>query len=330
MPADAWTDAVRMITAGTTVAVVVLPFAVLSWRSLRMCEPILPTWKPWRVPWSGFEVFLAFVVAGIAIPMAFAQLPLPPLARSLISLPLQLGFLAIAARQFYPAWNPLRPEPVQPSGNRAAGVVLAILAWAVLTPFVLSFHAVVLQLQAAIDGERGQHPLEQFRSEGIWDTVLFLAQAAFVAPLIEEILFRGILLPWIGGGRDRTPGNSIIPAVVPVGARPWLVVALSALYAASTGKLPPLAFAGVLAVGLVVVRVAVRRSKWRTAGAVYSSAAFFGVIHSAVWPSPIPLFVLGLGLGWLAMRTRGVLVPTIVHGLFNAVSAVYVLRGAAG
>jgi len=51
-------------------------------------------------------------------------------------------------------------------------------------------------------------------------------------------------------------------------------------------------------------------------------------VHSSVWPSPIPLFVLGLGLGWLAMRTRGVFVPVIVHGLFNAVSAVFVLRGA--
>jgi membrane protease YdiL (CAAX protease family) len=46
-----------------------------------------------------------------------------------------------------------------------------------------------------------------------------------------------------------------------------------------------------------------------------------------VWPSPIPLFVLGLGLGWLAVRTRGILVPAIVHGLFNAVSGVFVLRG---
>ena len=32
-------------------------------------------------------------------------------------------------------------------------------------------------------------------------------------------------------------------------------------------------------------------------------------------------------LGWLAVRTNGVLVPVVVHGLFNAVSVVYVLRG---
>ena len=40
------------------------------------------------------------------------------------------------------------------------------------------------------------------------------------------------------------------------------------------------------------------------------------------------LFVLGLGLGWLAVWTRGLLVPVLVHGLFNGVSVLFVLRGA--
>ena len=98
------------------------------------------------------------------------------------------------------------------------------------------------------------------------------------------------------------------------------------LFAALSGKVGPVLFAGVLAAGLVIVWVTVRRGK-RHLRAVYASAAMFAMVHSAVWPSPVPLFLLGLGLGWCAVRTRGVLVPAIVHGLFNAVSAVYVLRG---
>jgi membrane protease YdiL (CAAX protease family) len=77
----------------------------------------------------------------------------------------------------------------------------------------------------------------------------------------------------------------------------------------------------------VVLWVRVRKGK-RHARGIYASAALFALVHAGVWPSPIPLFFLGLGLGWLAVRTRGILVPVIVHGLFNAVSAVYVLRGA--
>jgi membrane protease YdiL (CAAX protease family) len=59
---------------------------------------------------------------------------------------------------------------------------------------------------------------------------------------------------------------------------------------------------------------------------VYATAAFFALLHP-VWPNPIPLFALGLGLGYLAVRTNGLLVPVLVHGLFNAVSVVFVLRG---
>jgi membrane protease YdiL (CAAX protease family) len=116
---------------------------------------------------------------------------------------------------------------------------------------------------------------------------------------------------------------------LPTPARPWLVVALGLVFAALTGRPGPVVFAVVLAGGLLLT-LGVFRSKRRTAGAVYSSAAFFATVHSAVWPSPVPLFLFGLGLGWLAVRTRGVLVPVIVHGLFNAVSAVYVLRGGPG
>ena len=106
-----------------------------------------------------------------------------------------------------------------------------------------------------------------------------------------------------------------------------MVMAAAALYTAGSGKLGPVIFARCSTLGLAVLWVSVRRGK-RHARAIYASAALFGLVHSSVWPSPVPLFFLGLGLGWLAVRTRGVLVPTIVHGLFNAVSAVYVLAAA--
>ena len=58
------------------------------------------------------------------------------------------------------------------------------------------------------------------------------------------------------------------------------------------------------------------------------SALVFAAVHSAVWPTPIPLFALGLGLGVVAVRTNGVLAPAIVHMLFNTVSVLFVLSGA--
>jgi len=48
----------------------------------------------------------------------------------------------------------------------------------------------------------------------------------------------------------------------------------------------------------------------------------FAVLHSQVWPTPIPLFFLGIGLGYLAYRTQSLLPGIIVHGLFNTVTCV--------
>ena len=58
------------------------------------------------------------------------------------------------------------------------------------------------------------------------------------------------------------------------------------------------------------------------ARAVFSSATVFALVHAHVWPSPVPLFVLGLVLGWLALRTGGLLAPVALHALFNAVGFV--------
>jgi membrane protease YdiL (CAAX protease family) len=54
--------------------------------------------------------------------------------------------------------------------------------------------------------------------------------------------------------------------------------------------------------------------------AVYGSSMLWAVFHSSVWPSPLALFLLGLGLGWLAYRTQSLVSSLILHMLFNAVA----------
>jgi membrane protease YdiL (CAAX protease family) len=93
------------------------------------------------------------------------------------------------------------------------------------------------------------------------------------------------------------------------------------------------AFVAVLGVGLYAVQRFGRirgRFPVRTAGSVWASAALFAAAHSAVWPSPVPLFVLGLALGSIAARSGGIAACVVLHGLFNAVSYVFLLRGGVG
>jgi membrane protease YdiL (CAAX protease family) len=322
VPGDFTTEAVRMLAAGAIVAAAAVPLGLVGWalggagRSLA-----LPAWDPWRVPWSGFEVFAAFLLLAFTIPLAVAQSQLPALAVGVVALPIQLAFLAASARFLYPKW------PI-PWANPFAALPVAVAVWAVLTPAVLLFHAGIVQLFTAAGLKPDEHPLAKFTGGDEFTRLLFLLQACLAAPLIEEVLFRGVLLPWVIGSRRRWPAAES-PPVTPAALRPWLVVGFAVAVAALSGKVGPTVFAAVLAGGLGVVWVTVRRGK-RHVRAVYATAAMFAAIHSSVWPSPVPLFLLGLGLGWCAVRTRGVIVPAVVHGLFNAVSAVYVLRGGAG
>ena len=69
MPADIWTEAAKMATSGLLVATVAIPVGLVA-RALRpKDEPSLPRWKPWRVPWGGFELTFAFLFVGFALPV---------------------------------------------------------------------------------------------------------------------------------------------------------------------------------------------------------------------------------------------------------------------
>lgn len=346
-----WAEAALMLTSGVLVATVAVPVGLLAWAARPLGAPLLPKWKPWPVPWTGFEVTLAFLLVSFILPMLVLQLltdsgfyhaiygpdfPSPQakdieperlkeastlrmLWVSVFALPLQLGIVWIALRVLYPT---RRPSLVG-RGSFAGKVWLAVLAWLALAPLVLALNAIVNAIAQQFNVMPDQHALTALGNRPQLDQALFLLEACVGAPLREELVFRGLLLSWCVG-RMQLSGAGVSPVT---SARPWFVMATAVLAAFATGegRTGPLVFAGLLALGLAVLwrytHVGARRAR-----AVYATAALFAVVHSNVWPSPAPLFVLGLGLGYLAVRTNGVLVPTVVHGLFNAVSAVFVLR----
>lgn len=337
MPAEVWTEVQRITGCGLLVAAGAVPVGVAAWLLARRTgQPLLPPPKPWRVPWSGLEIIIVFLLT-IALPGAIvapllsssgfypavyghdvpekAWLPMRVVWTHTLFVAPWIGVLWLAARSLYPNWRPGR-------SSLAPRIALGVAGWLVLHPVVLAVHFTVNVVCLAIGAVPDHHPLEDsFRSgRPFIDQILFVANAAILAPWLEEVQVRGILLPWLLSRRYRVRVMLLITA--------FLAVPLS--WNEDDGALPfrlgPVIFAFLLLIGAWLIPRFTRR-KLRTIGAIYTSAAFFGVMHSTVWPTPIPLFVLGLGLGWLAVRTRGILAPVIVHGLFNAVSVLFVLRG---
>jgi len=144
----------------------------------------------------------------------------------------------------------------------------------------------------------------------------------------EELFFRGMVQPWLAHRPWGGDAALILAAAVGTLLRNPAAVSLH----------DPLAVLGAAAPALLVLAVlplyrALERwsgvARWlpvrdpaarrQAVRAIIGTAALFANCHAGVWPTPVALFVLAVGLGWLAYRTQSVLAPTIVHVLFNAI-----------
>jgi membrane protease YdiL (CAAX protease family) len=201
--------------------------------------------------------------------------------------------------------------------------------WLVLTPIVFAVYVASVFVYASVYGKPAEHPLlAPFQTAAPPIVVALLAAEAIVAaPIREELMFRGILLPWMAA-RGRAGDGGILFAALAVPLVRFLNGATMADVASSGLASTALAAALWITSRLIGERWAPAESQPESdpgrpraaVRAVFGSAAIFAICHWGVPPTPLPLAFLAVGLGWLALRTRGVLAPILVHALFNAVA----------
>jgi membrane protease YdiL (CAAX protease family) len=208
------------------------------------------------------------------------------------------------------------------TGHRLArNVVVGYLAWLVLAAPVDALYALI-----ALGYHAEPHPLtilmEQQPSTVDW--LLVVLTAVVAAPILEELLFRGILQAWL---TQRSWGGHVAVVMALMIAA---LVSIDRIQASGPGdsrwdtldRLAPVLF--VLAT--LPAYVYAERLTWRwlpypyAAQGIYGSALLWAMVHAPVWPSPLPLFFLGLGLGYLAYRTQSVIGTMVAHALFNGMS----------
>jgi membrane protease YdiL (CAAX protease family) len=240
-----------------------------------------------------------------------------------LSLPLQALAIPLALYRMCGA-RPAQLGLTAARLGRNAG--LGALAGAAVTPPLLAIHLLVIMLYqwAGVAGTH-KHPFEQLSVQGLapLEGVLLVVAAVAAAPLREELLFRGVLQPWLAKnawGGAAALAAALVFAILAV----WNYVAADAtkdvrLVAAD---LAPAFFILALVPAYLVVR---RRSRTPAGPAIFAASALFASVHSGYWPAPVALFPLALALGWLAHRTRSLVGPIVLHSLFNAVSCVLLL-----
>jgi membrane protease YdiL (CAAX protease family) len=275
---------------------------------------LLPARRQAAVPWTGLDVILAFGVyfawqfflgaLSNLIDAAPQDRLLQRLAVTAISVPAALVTILLflkdarGARLYQFGLN---------LSHWRGNLVVAYLLWLILTPLILVINGAVDEFYVRYSGvEPKQHPLAELLqgTPTILEWVIVILQAVIAAPVIEELLFRAILQRWL----SRHPEF--------VGAVFALAMSFALLPADSIDR--KWSFGFVLAMSLCYFAI---RPLGRTAGAaIYPGSLLFAAFHSAVWPTPVALFVLGLMLGYFAYRTQSLLGPITFHALFNGVS----------
>ena len=171
-----------------------------------------------------------------------------------------------------------------------------------------------------------KHPVELMVMEQFTPGVALLAllSTVLLAPILEEMLFRGVIQRWLcrllreeslpSLPAETEPVDSVGPMDV---RRAWRNPSRG--LALAQGQLPD---------GLVEDA---GRSPGLSAGsslAIVVTSVLFAAMHLPQWPAPLAILLLSMGLGALYQRTGSLLAAIAMHGTFNGFNTVLMILAA--
>jgi membrane protease YdiL (CAAX protease family) len=208
--------------------------------------------------------------------------------------------------------------------NLLAGVLGAL----VLSPAVLGLNYLVEQLYLSSGaGVPQEHPLTVVAKQSLApaEWVLVFLTGMVTAPVLEELIFRGMLQPYFAA---RCWGGHVAMTAAFAWALATCWGRARAAWSSGAGPFLEQAAPAVFVLVLVPIYLAVWwRSRTPVGPAIFGTALLFALVHASVWPTPVALFFLALGLGGLAWYTRSLAGPIVLHSLFNGYSCVMLLVG---
>lgn len=158
------------------------------------------------------------------------------------------------------------------------------------------------------------HPLEEaLRDWSPGRIVIGILAGVVLAPLTEELVYRGVLLPMF---------HRFLMARIETGLLERLGTAgdeARGLDGEGEGNDRGDAGDGGRFVPAVREEEAERFAFWH---ANITSSIIFAGLHLPQWPAPIPIMILSLALGYLYRRTGSLLAPIALHAMFNGNSMI--------
>ncbi len=212
------------------------------------------------------------------------------------------------------------------SDRLASNLGLGVLLWLVVAPPVLVANLLFqVWYVEAVPGGPEMHPFVELCDAGLSPTELTLVilLAMIVAPCLEETLFRGLIQPWsVHHSWRRWVLLLIVLVMVIFRMIGQLLDQWEASFVAVVDLLSPLLFLALIALVMWGMEKKAVSPRW---SAIVATSALFAFVHLAQWPSPIALFGLALGFGWLMSRTGSLVGPILAHSLFNGIACAQML-----
>jgi membrane protease YdiL (CAAX protease family) len=185
----------------------------LAWCSLSPPRRLLAPWRPRAIPWADHPyaaaaaVFCFLLGPQIVASFVLGSLPKMPdhdsieyerlgLIANLAGAPLQVLLMV----GVLVSWAGAQPYQMGLTTHRlAANALLGFCAWAIiLLPVLLFAGGLELLYEKVLQVPVDHHSLEKLAKGAGWaDWVMLVLAAAVAAPIVEELLFRGIIQPWL-------------------------------------------------------------------------------------------------------------------------------------
>lgn len=332
-PALLLRPAIVVALATVIMSLLVGMFFAWAWAIGRLWagQALLPTNSPRVVPWGGGSVLaglLAMITVSVSVSATYAAVTgrsskLSQQDVMLVSALINSSFLVVMPLILRGTAR-ARPEDFGLARNRLRqDASVGFVAFLLIAPIIYGVQLIAVQIW-----ERNEHPVELMMLENLTGRVAILAivSAVFLAPAVEELLFRGLFQGWLTRLLVGKPNGPKPPAFE---LDEWIAVESSAEppEAEMRSQLLPRITNPDAAPEAEIGQVGMRSRLFpripdpvRSALPVLLTSSLFALVHMPQWPAPLAIFLLSLGLGLLYQRTGSLVASFILHASFNGLS----------
>jgi len=211
---------------------------------------------------------------------------------------------------------------------------VGMMAFFLVSPFVYALNAVAVQLW-----HPEKHPLEKMvRHESAMGIAeLAVLSAVLLAPMTEELIFRGVIQRWLSRSFNstRNPSNLFEEPASPTDgavteevaaeelAGPWPE---SETTVADNPFAPPTSLVGRTTDTPFSPSAGLDGRLTRTSvQPIVLTSLLFAAVHFQQWPAPLGIFVLSLGLGYVVQQSGSLIAAMVMHSLFNGLGTFLLL-----